>query len=165
MLARGNSITQQKRYQLALPYATPLLVMGKQGFEAVIGVPEDSWIEDSLMSDRKYEPEKDGPRGQGIAAACRIDRSKEGKTDRRIVVVGSSKLPTNQYIDLRNNKETVRDIINWLLKKEQFSITRNFQRITLTISKTARNVIFYISVIVVPFIFLGIAVLAWLDRR
>jgi hypothetical protein len=161
----GNVVSQQKRYQIILPYATPLIHKQHDEFKVIFGTREESWIEDLLDSDRKHDPTKDVPKGRALIAVCRINRSKDGKTDSRVMVVGSSKIAVNQYIDLRNNKEMVRDMVNWLLRKERFSITRNFRRVTLTLSKTARDVIFYVSIFVMPLVFLGIAMLAWWERR
>ena len=162
---RGNRITQQKPYQMFLPYSTLVLAGANRTIEPFFTVPAQSWIEDILDSDRKYSIGDDGPMGTGLAGAYRIDRSEKGMPDRRIALIGSSKMATNQYIDIRNNREVLRDTVNWLLGKESFSITRNFNRVTLTMSKHSRDAIFYISIVVIPFIFLGIAVLVWWERR
>ena len=163
----GNEITQQKKYNMIIPESTPLFLSSTsdKNVRPFIFTPKETWMEDILTSNRTFDPDKEFYFRRGFCGAYSYSKSQDGTPDRRIAVIGSAKMATNHYIDMKNNREIIRDTINWLLNKEHFSINRNFTRIEIALSDSSRNIIFYISVMVVPFVFLGIATLVWWDRR
>jgi hypothetical protein len=162
----GNVITQQREYQIVMPSCTPVFIpLESPVHHRFIESRENTWIENILESDGEFDPQKELKYSRGVTGAVSYARSEEGRTDRRIVVIGSSLLPVNRYINLKDNRQLLRRTVNWLLSKENFSITRNYTRVSIAVSETAKNAVFYISVIAVPFMFLGIAMLVWWDRR
>ncbi len=164
---KGNAVTQQKEYRIMVPGATPLIMVGVEGvsLSPFISSPEYTWVENLDKVDGKYDEKKELYYRSGVVGAVSFVRSREGMTDRRIAVIGSSLFPTNAYIGTMDNKQLLRDTVNWLLSKENFSITRNYRTVDISISETAKNAVFYVSVLVLPFMFLGVAVLVWWDRR
>ncbi|MFH1706539.1 MAG: ABC transporter permease subunit [Planctomycetota bacterium] len=161
----GNEITQARPYQLVMPECTPLLIGRGGAVVPFLDMRDQTWIEDVIGADRKFDGQKENLCARGVLGALAYSRSAEGESDRRIVVIGSGRIATNRSIVVRNNREVLRDAVNWLLKKESFAISRNFTLVTIVMSETTRKAVFYISVLVLPFLFLGVAVLVWWDRR
>ncbi|MEQ1570351.1 MAG: hypothetical protein ABMA64_32250, partial [Myxococcota bacterium] len=104
-------------------------------------------------------PDVQGDLGRAVPA----DFSPKGGA--RIVVIGDSDFAANQYLDWGNNRDLFLNSIAWLAAEEDQIGERPPAGEKLTLSIVGQSLWCLLSVVVVPGITVGLALLSFLYRR
>jgi len=93
---------------------------------------------------------------------------KSGNKIARIAVFGTSKIATNKYLNALYNKDLVMNTVSWLVKEENLITIRPKQNLNnqqMFLTSRQGNMIFYLTVVLIPLIlFLG-AILAYFRMK
>jgi ABC-type uncharacterized transport system involved in gliding motility auxiliary subunit len=143
-----------------------------------------SWAETDIKALSSGGPakmdgsDKAGPISLGVAVsgpATNAPQPKEppkpGETPKqveaRIVAIGDSDFPSNAALGIQGNRDLFLNVVNWLAQQENLISIRakdpEDRRITLTAKQ--EQVIFYLTVLIVPGLILLAGVQTWWRRR
>ncbi len=85
----------------------------------------------------------------------------------RLVVVGDSDFASNTYLNLSGNRDLILNIISWLAQEEGLISIRPRDEVPRVVTLTEAQIkgLFYLTVLILPGLFLVIGSLVWLRRR
>lgn len=124
---------------------------------------EESWAETEIKSGAvAFDEGKDkkGPITLGVAAT-----KTEGDKEARLVVIGDSDFPANQYVE--RNGDLFMNSINWLAQDEDLISIRpkNPANRRLSMTEADQNQLFWITLVFMPLLTIGSGVYIWWRRR
>jgi ABC-type uncharacterized transport system involved in gliding motility auxiliary subunit len=132
-----------------------------------------SWAETDLVGIFQKQTAKfgqgdtKGPVTVAAAIEANLDQLKRGKGMARLVVFGDSDFAGNQYIDNFFNRDFIMNGVDWLAgQANAISIrprTLRASRFSLTIGEF--DVVFVLSVLLIPELLLIIGIAVWWERR
>ena len=169
---------------------TPAPKDGKGLPQILASTSPESWAETDYKS-RNYQYDKDkdlkGPVSVAVAlemspaqekeqgaekkdsTGANQDKEKEPVKEKRarLVVVGDADFANNTYLNLSGNRDLFLNMLNWLAKEETLISIRPKNAVTRTVNLTRSQMqgVFYLTVILIPLVLLGIGLLVWAKRR
>ena len=113
-------------------------------------------------------PATDAPAPAPVPAAADGSKPPEpSKPETRIVVFGDSDFVANGYLGIPGNKDLFLNSVNWLAQQENLISIRprdpESRGVTLTAERA--QVIFWLSILIIPGLVLALAVQTWWRRR
>lgn len=137
---------------------------------------KNSWAETELGGPYEYTAGKDklGPVGVGLAAEIKpgnnteeTEETQKAPPEGRLVVFGDSDFANNTYLNLSGNRDLFLNVVSWLVEEEDLISIRPKSDIPHTISLTGKQmqVVFYLSVLLLPALGLLIGLGVWYQRR
>ncbi len=167
---KWHDITRNFRLMTFYPLAQGVFLAdplpeGVSGLE-IAETSEKSWEEFNLKPPLKFDQGKDIPGPIPLAVALEvkgIEKDKKG----RLVVFGDSDFITNAYYDQQGNGNLFENSVNWCSKEENLIAIspRNFKSSTLILTGKQQRFIGFLSIILIPEIFLLIGLWIWMRRR
>jgi len=126
---------------------------------------EDSWAETELKDGKvRYDEGRDakGPITIGVAASRAA-----GDKEARLVVIGDSDFATNNYARLQRNGDLFMNTINWLAQDEELISIRPKDPADRRVMRTSsqRNVLFWLTLLLMPGAVLASGIYVWWKRR
>ena len=120
----------------------------------------------AVSSPATAAPPADGAKqGDGAGAAAKPEDAPKPET--RIVVFGDSDFAANGYLGIPGNRDLFLNTVNWLAQQENLIAIRpkdpEDRRVTLTAG--TENLIFWLSVVIIPGVILLAGVQTWWRRR
>jgi ABC-type uncharacterized transport system involved in gliding motility auxiliary subunit len=128
---------------------------------------EQSWAETELKPGETPQldegKDKEGPITIGVAGSKTV-----GDNEARLVVIGDSDFPANAYTQVsRSNVDLFLNSINWLAQDEDLISIRpksaTDRRVTMTASQ--QNLLFWVTILLMPGAVIGSGVYIWWKRR
>jgi ABC-type uncharacterized transport system involved in gliding motility auxiliary subunit len=133
-------------------------------FTPLVEVADNGWLETSGLMNAKFDRDSDvrGP----IAVSAALERE-VGDSKQRIVVMGSGRSLTNEYVGMLGNMDLGINILNWLAGEDRLIIIQPKSRIDLALdlSQGALTAISFGFLILLPIGFLVAGGLIWWKRR
>ena len=172
-----HRITKDFNINTLFPLARSIQIVKKfkEGIrvEPLIKTNEGTWGEtDKKKLDQGKASFEEGQDNKGpltIAAVVTIEEvaKNEDKTLSRMVVFGDSDFANNSYINVLGNKDIFLNTINWLAEEEDLISIRakDPDYLPVILSKTMGRVIFYVPVVVIPVLILGLGVIVMILKR
>lgn len=170
----GDSpITESLRgYYTVLPIARSVTVEGAPSAysKAVLVLTgEQAWAETDLEGIQQQPPQVEFNKDQDMSGAVPLAASGENfQTEARLVVIGDSDFVANTNFTVYANSDLFANVIDWAARQEQIiSLTPREQvrRLILPPQKTALNLVFLGTVIILPGLALAAGILAFIQRR
>jgi gliding motility-associatede transport system auxiliary component len=126
----------------------------------------ESWAETDLKSPKgiQFDEGQDtrGPITLGVAATRH-----EGDKEARLVVIGDSDFAENQYVGVQRNGDLFINSINWLAQDEDLISIRpkNPADRRVTMTEADQNMLFWVTLVLMPLATIGSGVYIWWKRR
>ena len=113
-------------------------------------------------------PATDAPPPAPVPAAADGSKPPEpSKPETRIVVFGDSDFVANRYLGIPGNKDLFLNSVNWLAQQENLISIRprdpESRGVTLTAERA--QIIFWLSILIIPGLILALGVQTWWRRR
>jgi len=134
---------------------------------------ETSWAETDLTGIFKRQSAKfegndvKGPVTVAVAVAANLETLKYGQGEARLVVLGDTDIANNQYIGNFFNRDFIMNCIDWLAGESNAITIRprelRASRFNLTVQEF--DVVFVLSVLLLPELLLIIGFAVWWERR
>ena len=184
-----HAITEQFGLVTIFPIAraiTPATDNPQRPAQSFVQTSARSWAETTfseLDDPQKLAPEADkgditGP--VSIAAAVSVpaageDKPKDQPTggeqpkkpETRVAAIGDSDFASNAYLGIQGNRDLFMNVVNWIAQQESQIAIRPREaadrRITLT--ENTSQLLFWLSIVVVPLAVFGAGVMSWWRRR
>jgi len=160
-----HEITQDFRFATIFPYTRSLdVVNGVYKTEVLANTSEYGWSETNfeLFDEgvaQKEETDKPGP--LGVAAVG------ESSSNSRIAVFGSADFVSNVFLEFSGNRDFFLNTLNWVSGDENLISIRpktlNTSNLTITIKQI--DLIFILTVVVIPAVILFSGLAIWWKRR
>jgi ABC-type uncharacterized transport system involved in gliding motility auxiliary subunit len=101
------------------------------------------------------------------AEAAATPQENAPKPETRVVVFGDSDFATNAYGGIAGNPNLFANAVNWLAQQENLIAIRPREASDRRVTLTARqqNMVFLLSIVVIPAIVFGTGVYTWWRRR
>ena len=152
-------------YPLARSVKSAASPGGEVSTTDLIKTSEASWAETDLKSPEvKYDGGKDvkGPISLGVAASKKVG-DKEG----RLVVIGDSDFPTNNYLRPAGNGDFFLNTVNWLAQDEDLISIRPKSATSRNVSMTESQsrLFFWMAVLFMPLAVISSGAYVWWKRR
>ncbi len=125
-----------------------------------------SWAERDYQAKKmRFDDERDG-KGPVTIAMALSKPAVEGK-ETRIVIFGDSDFVSNSYYRFSGNRDLFLNSINWLTLEEELISIRPKEEADrrVNLSAATQRMLFYLIVIVLPFISLLVGAIVWWRRR
>jgi ABC-type uncharacterized transport system involved in gliding motility auxiliary subunit len=163
---RDHPITQRSTLTMVFPYARRLATHEDSPFHfsPLAEAGAGGWLETSGLKNAEFDRDDDLPGPVAVSAALERDvRDRK----QRIVVIGSSKSLSNEYIGLLGNMDLGVNIMNWLAGDDSLITIQPKSRndLTLELSRGALIAIGFGFLIVLPAGLLIAGGLIWWRRR
>lgn len=134
-------------------------------FTPLIETSDGAWLETSGLSNARFDADSDirGP----ITVAAALERE-VGNKKQRVVVIGTAKSLSNQFIGLLGNMDLGINTMNWLAGDDSLIAIEPKTRVdmSLELSRTAMALIAFGFLVFLPLGFLiGSGVIWWRRRR
>lgn len=133
-------------------------------FTPLVDAAAGGWLETSGLMNAEFERDSDilGPITVGAALERDVGDSKQ-----RVVVIGSGRGLTNEYVGMLGNMDLGMNVMNWLAGEDSLIIIQPKSRIDLTLqlSRGALAAIAFGFLIVLPVGFLIAGGMIWWKRR
>ncbi len=165
--AQHPIVREMKETATAFPVARSIDVKNgdKTTVEKLFSTSENAFATTNLSAAevKKTDNDKKGPLNLGAAGVYKGAEGKEG----RFVVVGSSGFVANNILRFNGNRDLALNMLNWLSSDEDLISIRpkepEDRRIAM--SRRQMNLLFYFSVIVLPFLAVAAGLGVWWKRR
>jgi ABC-type uncharacterized transport system involved in gliding motility auxiliary subunit len=148
--------------------------------QAIVETSQNSWAETDLKSlstsgeARREEDKGDKPGPISLAAAVSgsapdapAPAAGQSKAETRVVVFGDSDFASNLALGVQGNRDFFLNAINWLAQQENMISIRakepSDRRLTMTASQ--QQLVFWLSLVFIPGLFILAGVQAWWRRR
>ena len=158
--------TKVMRINTVFPYSRAILGGNSQSFTftPLVEVAPQGWLETSGLKNATFENEQDlkGP----ITIAAALERN-VGEKIQRIVVFGSGRAFTNEFLASLGNADLASNIINWMSGDESLIAIEPKTRIDMTLKLPAIAVSLFVSgfLFVIPVGLLLTGTFIWWRRR
>ncbi len=168
---KWHEITRNFRLMTFYPVAQGVFLAdplpeGVSGLE-IAETSDKSWEEFNFKSKvARFDPSVDIPGPIPLAVALEIKGLEKDKKG-RLVVFGDSDFITNAYFDQQGNGNLFENAVNWCAKQENLIAIspRSFKSTTLVLTGAQQRFIGFLSIILLPEIFLLIGLWIWIRRR
>ena len=168
---KWHDITRNFRLMTFYPIAQGVFLAdplpeGVSGVE-IAETSDKSWEDFNYNSKvARFDPGVDiaGPIPLAVAVEIKgLEKDKKG----RLVVFGDSDFITNAYFDQQGNGNLFENAVNWCSKQENLIAIspRSFKSSTLILTAAQQRFIGFLSIILLPEIFLLIGLWIWIRRR
>jgi len=133
-------------------------------FTSLVEAAAGGWLETSGLMNAQFDRDSDVPGPITVSAALERD---VGNRKQRIVVIGSGRSLTNEYVGMLGNMDLGINIMNWLAGEDSLIIIQPKSRIDLTLelSRGALTAISFGFLIFLPIGFLLAGGIIWWRRR
>ena len=126
---------------------------------------EQSWAETELKGgEARFDEGKDkeGPITIGMTATKTV-----GDKEARLVVIGDSDFATNQFAQLQRNGDLFLNSVNWLAQDEDLISIRpkSPTNRSVTMTATQQNMLFWLTIVLMPAAVIGSGIYIWYKRR
>ena len=119
------------------------------------------------MQDVTFRAGKDIKGPLTLAVAGTVTSGGENKTEGRFVVVGTSSLAANAYLEFQGNRDLVMNMVNWLAAEEDMISIRpkppEMQQLRVTAQQMRR--VLYLGVLGLPLLIIAAGTTIWWRRR
>jgi ABC-type uncharacterized transport system involved in gliding motility auxiliary subunit len=134
---------------------------------------EASWGETNLKSgSARYDEGADvkGPVPLGIVSTMPVggdDKEKKRGKEARVVVIGDSDFATNAYFQQQRNGDLFLNAVSWLAEDEDLISVRprSQENRSIQLTRASSNVLFWVTIVLLPGSALVSGILVWLRRR
>ena len=169
-------ITKNFQQPSYLPFARPVDFIAPApsglGITSIAKTNDQSWAETDVAtfvkgtSQFNSGTETKGMLSVAVAAWGKLKNSNASR-ESRVVVFGSSQMVNNQYSRFGGNADLFMNAVSWVLQDENLiSIrTKSDEQGKVEISEQNGIKLFWIIVVVIPFTFMLLGVLVWLQRK
>lgn len=127
-----HPITQRSTLTTVYPYARQIAVLESSAFRytPLIEAAAGGWLETNGLSNAEFNRDSDirGP----IAVSAALERD-VGNSKQRVVVIGTGKGLSNEYVGLLGNMDLGINIMNWLAGDDSLITIQPKSRIDLTL--------------------------------
>lgn len=161
-----HPVTNPMSINTVFPYARRIAVHegSEFHFTSLVEVAEQGWLETSSLKGASFDENEDlrGP----ITVVGALERD-VGNKRQRVVVVGSSRALTNEYIGSLGNMDLAMNIVNWVAGDDSLISIEPKTRIdmTLEMSRPMMAIIAFGFLIILPIALLGASGAIWWRRR
>ncbi|MGB9735261.1 MAG: GldG family protein [bacterium] len=128
-----------------------------------------SWADTDLKDLFEKGIAKFGPTSiKGPVSVAVAGTIKSGDRIARIAVFGTSKIATNKYLNALFNRDFVMNTVSWLVKEENLITIRpkpNLNNQPMFLTAKQGNIIFYLTVVLIPLILFFGGILAYLRMK
>ncbi len=132
--------------------------------ELLKSTPQSFGESDLKGNEAKFDEGKDtkGPLTLGATATKKV-----GDKEARLIVVGDSDFASNAYAKYAGNGDLFLNSINWLAQEEDLISIRpkGPTNRNVELSETAKNIFFWISVVLMPLAMIISGIVVWRKRR
>jgi ABC-type uncharacterized transport system involved in gliding motility auxiliary subunit len=169
----SSPITESLRgYYTVLPITRSVSVGGAPSAYSkavLVLTAEQAWAETDLVGIQEDPPQVEYDPDQDVGGPVPLAASGENfQTDARVVVIGDSDFVANANFTVYANSDFFANVVDWTARQEQIiSLTprSQTQRLILPPQKTALNLVFLGTVIILPGIVLAAGIAVFLQRR
>ncbi len=135
---------------------------------------KDSWLETDLGTEKVKFDKKTDKKGPISIATALHQTKKEGEGEdqkvvegMRIVAIGDSDFAVNSFTTFLGNQDLFVNSTHWLAEEEELISIRpkDEDKRTVALTGTQGRLIFYLTVIIMPLIVIGIGIGVWMKRR
>jgi len=161
-----HPIMDRMESNTVFPYARRIAPFDSSAFHftPLIETSDGAWLETSELRNARFDPDSDvrGP----ITVAGALERD-VGNKKQRVVVIGTSKSFSNQFVGLLGNLDLGINVMNWLAGDDSLITIEPKTRIdmSLELSRTAMVLISFGFLIFLPLGFLISGGVIWWKRR
>lgn len=144
-------------------------------FSPLADTTPQSWAEQDLESSVEFDEGVDQPGPLTLAATLEAPPMlgyEEGLTAKpglktRLVMIGDSDFASNEYVSGMGNGVLFLNVINWLAEEEILIAIgpKSTQPREVFLSQVQASSIFFVGVILIPFVLLAVGVVVWWRRR
>lgn len=180
----SHPITEKMQVLTAYPLARSVSPVsgGVDGHNAqsIVETSQNSWAETDLKGlltsgeARREEDKGDKPGPISLAAAVSASApdapaaaSDQSKAETRVVVFGDSDFASNVALGVQGNSDFFLNAVNWLAQQENMIAIRakepSDRRLTMTASQ--QQLVYWLSLVFIPGLFILAGVQAWWRRR
>ena len=145
---------------------------GKVKTEKLMSTTENSFATTNLSAaeiEFKEGRDKKGPLNLAVAGNMKApsEDKKIGDGQGRFIVVGSSSWISNQIWKFQGNKDLLLNMVNWLSADEDLISIRPKDPADrrLTMTQSQMNMLFWLSVVLLPLVVVGSGISMWARRR
>ncbi|PSF39421.1 ABC transporter [Aphanothece hegewaldii CCALA 016] len=165
----NHPITQEFGNNISIyPFSRPIATVKTKEVEAVslLITNDKMWAESDLDSaEISFDPTKDlaGPFDLGVALTRNIDSKKS-----KLVVIGNSTFITDGWFEQQLNGDIFLNSVEWLSNRDKPTLSiraKEPQNRRINLSPLNANLIFGLSIIVLPLLSFILAVVTWWRRR
>ena len=161
-----HAITKPMSVNTVFPYSRGILDKGSGSFSftPLVEVAPDGWIETEGVKNATYDEARD-IKGPAIIAAA-LERE-IGEKRQRVVVVGSGRVFSNEYLASLGNADLVSNIVNWISGDDSLISIEPKIRMDMTLNLPPIAVSLIVSgfLFVLPLGLLLAGVIIWWRRR
>ena len=161
-----HAITKPMNVNTVFPYSRGILDKGSGSFSftPLVEVAPDGWIETEGVKNATYDEARD-IKGPAIIAAA-LERE-IGEKRQRVVVVGSGRAFSNEYLASLGNADLVSNIVNWISGDDSLISIEPKIRMDMTLNLPPIAVSLIVSgfLFVLPLGLLLAGVIIWWRRR
>lgn len=164
-----HPITQEFGNNISIyPFSRPIATVKTPNVEAVslLVTSDQMWAESELDSTEiSFDPNTDlaGPFDLGVA----LTRNLNSKTS-KLVVIGNSTFATDGWFEQQLNGDVFLNSVEWLSNREQPILSiraKEAQNRRINLTPFQANLIFALSIIILPLLSLILAAVTWWRRR
>lgn len=165
----NHPITQEFGNNISIyPFSRPIATVKAPGVEAVslLVTSDQMWAESDLNSTEiSFDPKTDlaGPFDLGVA----LTRNLNSKTS-KLVVIGNSTFATDGWFDQQLNGDVFLNSVEWLANQDQPILSiraKEPQNRRINLTPFQANLIFALSIVILPLLSLILAGITWWRRR
>ncbi len=164
-----HDITRDFKYATIFPFSRSMDVESKDGISAqlIAKTSQYAWSETDLARFRKGEAELGPEDLKGPLGVAAVSRRLGKGGGPRIVVFGSADMISNRFFEFSGNADLFLNSIEWLAGDEDLISIRPRQPEAgrLNITPAQQEVIFVVTVLVLPLVILALGIATWIKRR
>lgn len=160
-----HEITEDFRYATIFPYSRSLdAVNGTYETTVLANTGEYSWSETNFdLFDEGVAQKQESDRGGPLGVAAVGESSNNG----RVAVFGSADFVSNVFLEFSGNRDLFLNTLNWVSGDENLISIRPKKSSSgnLTITTKQIDIIFIITVVIIPAVILFSGIAVWWKRR
>lgn len=165
----NHPITQEFGDNISIyPFSRPIATVKTTGVEAVslLVTSDKMWAESELDSPEiSFDPTKDlaGPFDLGVALTRKI-----GDKEAKLVVIGNSIFATDGWFEQQLNGDVFLNSVEWLSSRDKPTLSiraKEPQNRRINLKPLQANLIFWLSMIILPLLSFILAGVTWWRRR
>ncbi len=130
---------------------------------------QNTWAEKDLQILKKDEVQVSPEEGVDLFGPVPLAVAAENlETKARVVVTGDVDFGSNAFYQEYANRELIMNMVDWAsMQERQIVLTpkEKTQRVVIPPLEMVRNLIFFLVVLFLPFLFLFFGILVWIERR
>ena len=162
-----HEITKDFDIATLFSYARTVKANAKDGFspKEIAETSEGSWAETNFPLFEQGTAEKDPDDKTGPLSIAAVTDGPDGKT--RIAVFGDADFVSNRFFDFLGNSDLFLNTVSWLAQEENLISIRpkSGREGRLTLTGNEGEIIFFVTVIIIPAIVMVLGTVVWWRRR